>query len=82
MKRSNTRYNDLQILDGMRKPSDGSNRKVTARVNDVWKQAKDEQLERARKLLIEAHREGNLDEVYKLENDIRKYMEKQGYGRW
>lgn len=60
----NTRQHDLDHLEEARVSS--------KRIDAVYKQTKNEELERARKLLIEAHKRRDVDTANRLEEAIRK----------
>lgn len=60
----NTRQHDLDKME-----EDG----VDARMRDrVYQQSKNAELESARRLLIEAHKRGDLREVERIEDEIKR----------
>lgn len=67
----NTRRNDLEYYEEFRSKL-GSSKTVTRRLNDIYKQTKNDDLERLRFALIEAHKRHDMAEVERIEKLLAK----------
>lgn len=66
-----TRDKDLAELEARRDESDDV-RAANKRLDDVYRQSKNHDLEAARQKLIEAHRKGDVDRTYHIEREIKE----------
>jgi len=66
-----TREHDLNYYEEFRSKL-GNTRKVTNKLNEIYSQTNNEQLERLRYALIDAHKRHDLSEVERIENMIKQ----------